>query len=132
MKTALRVGYALLLALAIAASSIAAEHERCVQVPRERFDAFMSQLRPQPIFRDGQSVGFRIYEFRSQNRLPAIGLQPGDVLTHFCGLPVTEVFFGDKKGDLCCKGKVDTVVYVDIERNGQKMRVKSSIPPRQT
>ena len=101
-----------------------------MQVPRERFDAFMSQLRPQPIFRDGQSAGFRVYEFRGRNNLPALGLQQGDVLTHFCGLPVSEIFFGDKKADLCCKGKVDTVVYVDIERNQQKMRVKSAIPPQ--
>jgi hypothetical protein len=105
-----------------------------VQVPRERFDAFMSQMRPQPVFgnRDGQMqyLGFRIYEFRGGNKLPALGLQQGDLLTHFCGLPVTEVFFASK-GDLCCKGKVDDAVYVDIERNGQKMRVKSSIPPQQ-
>src|SRR5262245_26047803 len=120
MKTALRVGGTLVLAVAIAASSTAAEHERCVQVPRERFDAFMMQMRPQPVWRSGETIGYRIYELPGGNKLPALGLQQGDLLTHFCGLPVTEVFLGSK-GDLCCKGRVGETVYVDIERDGQKL-----------
>jgi type II secretory pathway component PulC len=128
MKTALRASGALILALAVAASSTAAEHQRCVQVPRERFNTFMMQMRQQPVFRSGGIIGYRIYEFAGRNKLPALGLQQGDLITHFCGLPVAEVFMGDE-GDLCCKGRVGETVYVDIERNGQKMRVKSSIPP---
>jgi type II secretory pathway component PulC len=131
MKTALRASGALLLALAIAASSAAAEHRRCVQVPRERFSSFMTQMRPQPVFRSGEIIGYRIYEFPGGNKLPALGLQQGDLITHFCGLPVAEVFMGDQ-GDLCCKGRVGETVYVDIERNGQEMRVKSSIPPQKS
>jgi hypothetical protein len=129
MKTAIRVAFASLPVIAIALSSTAAE--RCVQVPRERFDAFISQMRPQPVFSNGEQIGFRIYEFSGRNKLPEIGLQQGDLLTHFCGLPVAGIFFGDKV-DLCCKGQVGETVYVDIERNGQKMRVKSSIPPKKT
>lgn len=86
-------------------------------------------MRPQPVFRNGEQAGFRIYEFRGQNKLPALGLRQGDLLTHFCGLPVSEIFFRSE-GDLCCKGRVGETVYVDIERDGQKMRVKSSIPAK--
>ena len=127
MKAALRVICALLVALAVAAAAGASEHERCVQVPRERFDAFLSQMRPQPVFRNGGWAGYRIYEFPGGNKLPALGLQQGDLITRFCGLPVAEVFMSSE-GDLCCKGRVGETVYVDIERNGQKLRVKSSIP----
>ena len=92
MKAALRVICALLVALAVAAAAGASEHERCVQVPRERFDAFLSQMRPQPVFRNGGWAGYRIYEFPGGNKLPALGLQQGDLITRFCGLPVAEVF----------------------------------------
>lgn len=129
MNAALRISCPLLLTLAIAASSIAAEP--CVQVPRERFEAFMSQMRAQPVFRSGQIVGYRVYEFPGRNQLPALGLQQTDLLTKFCGLPVGELFMGDKT-ELCCKGQASDTVYVDIERNGQKLRVKSSIPPKKT
>ncbi len=123
MKTDYFAAAAVLIVLAPSADA-----STCVKVPRERFVAFIEQMRPNPVFRNGETVGYRVYERTSGNKLAALGLKSGDLLTHFCGLPITDVWMGE--GDLCCKRAVDEVVYVDIERDDEKMRVKSSIPPR--
>lgn len=73
-------------------------------------------IRPQPVFRDGQQQGYRVYPGRDRQRFSALGLRPGDLITQINGLSLDDPARGMEifrsLGDA-------TQVSVTLERSGQ-------------
>jgi hypothetical protein len=99
-----------------------------VEVPKERFMDFFSQMRPQPVFRDGKNVGVRIYEKSKPGVLPELGLRSGDLVTHFCGVEIREALSAE--APVCCKTAepIRNEVELTVERDGKIIRVMALMP----
>ncbi|MGD8976624.1 MAG: type II secretion system protein GspC [Gammaproteobacteria bacterium] len=73
-------------------------------------------IRPQPVFRDGQQQGYRVYPGRDRQRFAALGLRPGDLITQINGMSLDDPARGMEifrsLGDA-------TQVSVTLERSGQ-------------
>jgi general secretion pathway protein C len=73
-------------------------------------------IRPQPVFRDGQQQGYRVYPGRDRQRFSALGLRPGDLITQINGMSLDDPARGMEifrsLGDA-------TQVSVTLERSGQ-------------
>lgn len=73
-------------------------------------------IRPQPVFRDGQQQGYRVYPGRERQSFAQLGLRPGDMITQINGMPLDDPARGMEifrsLGDA-------TQVSVTVERNGQ-------------
>ena len=73
-------------------------------------------LRPQPVFRDGQQQGYRVYPGRDRQRFTALGLRPGDLITQINGVSLDDPARGMEifrtLGDA-------SQVSVTLERSGQ-------------
>lgn len=73
-------------------------------------------IRPQPVFRDGQQQGYRVYPGRERQRFAALGLRPGDLITQINGVSLDDPARGMEifrsLGDA-------TSVSVTLERSGQ-------------
>ena len=73
-------------------------------------------LRPQPVFRDGQQQGYRVYPGRDRQRFTALGLRPGDLITQINGVALDDPARGMEifrsLGDA-------SQVSVTLERSGQ-------------
>jgi general secretion pathway protein C len=73
-------------------------------------------IRPQPVFRDGQQQGYRVYPGRERQQFSALGLRPGDLVTQINGMSLDD----PARGMEIFRGLGDaTQVSVTIERNGQ-------------
>lgn len=73
-------------------------------------------IRPQPVFRDGQQQGYRVYPGRERQQFSQLGLRPGDLITQINGMPLDD----PARGMEIFRGLGDTTqVSVTIERNGQ-------------
>ncbi len=73
-------------------------------------------IRPQPVFRDGQQQGYRVYPGRERQQFSQLGLRPGDLITQINGMPLDD----PARGMEIFRGLGDaTQVSVTIERNGQ-------------
>jgi len=73
-------------------------------------------IRPQPVFRDGQQQGYRVYPGRERQQFSQLGLRPGDLNTQINGMPLDD----PARGMEIFRGLGDaTQVSVTIERNGQ-------------
>jgi len=73
-------------------------------------------IRPQPVFRDGQQQGYRVYPGRDRQRFTALGLRPGDLITQINGVSLDDPARGMEifrtLGDA-------SQVSVTLERSGQ-------------
>ena len=73
-------------------------------------------IRPQPVFRDGQQQGYRVYPGRQRQQFSQLGLRPGDLITQINGMSLDDPARGMEifrsLGDA-------TQVSVTVERNGQ-------------
>jgi general secretion pathway protein C len=73
-------------------------------------------IRPQPVFRDGQQQGYRVYPGRQRQQFSQLGLRPGDLITQINGMALDDPARGMEifrsLGDA-------TQVSVTVERNGQ-------------
>jgi hypothetical protein len=98
----------------------------CPTLARADLDAFFSQMRPQPVFRNGGIAGWRVYERGQQPVLPSLGLQSSDLITHVCGVPMSEIV--EVSGDICCKTPVLSTVEISVERNGRSEKVVAQMP----
>jgi type II secretory pathway component PulC len=117
------------LSLALAFTVARGEESSCaVTVPRERLTEFLKQMRFNPAIRNGEIVGFRIYEKSNTGVLPELGLRSGDLLTHFCGARVNDAFSGDEA--ICCSVQepMRNGVELSVERDGQVIRVVAPLP----
>jgi general secretion pathway protein C len=73
-------------------------------------------IRPQPVFKDGQQQGYRVYPGRQRQQFSQLGLRPGDLITQINGVSLNDPARGmEIFRDL---GQA-TSVSVTIERNGQ-------------
>ncbi len=90
----------------------AASGEIVSQAPAKLTDV----IRPQPVFRDGQQQGYRVYPGRDRQRFSALGLRPGDLITQINGMSLDDPARGMEifrsLGDA-------TQVSVTLERSGQ-------------
>ena len=73
-------------------------------------------IRPQPVFKDGQQQGYRVYPGRQRQQFAQLGLRPGDLVTQINGMALND----PARGMEIFRGLADaTSVSVTVERNGQ-------------
>lgn len=73
-------------------------------------------IRPQPVFKDGQQQGYRVYPGRERKQFAQLGLRPGDLITQINGMPLED----PARGMEIFRGLSDaTQVSVTVERSGQ-------------
>lgn len=73
-------------------------------------------IRPQPVFKDGQQQGYRVYPGRQRQQFARLGLRPGDLVTQINGMALND----PARGMEIFRSLADaTSVSVTVERNGQ-------------
>lgn len=73
-------------------------------------------IRPQPVFKDGQQQGYRVYPGRQRQQFAQLGLRPGDLVTQINGMALDD----PARGMEIFRGLADaTSVSVTVDRNGQ-------------
>lgn len=73
-------------------------------------------IRPQPVFKDGQQQGYRVYPGRERQQFAKLGLRPGDLITQINGMSLED----PARGMEIFRGLSDaTQVSVTVERGGQ-------------
>jgi len=73
-------------------------------------------IRPQPVFKDGQQQGYRVYPGRQRQQFAQLGLRPGDLVTQINGMSLDD----PARGMEIFRSLSDaTSVSVTVERNGQ-------------
>jgi len=73
-------------------------------------------IRPQPVFRDGQQQGYRVYPGRQRQQFSQLGLRPGDLITQINGMSLDDPARGM---EIFRSLGEATQVSVTVERNGQ-------------
>lgn len=73
----------------------------------------------QPVFKGGGLIGYRLYNTRRSDQLTRQAINSGDLMTHLCGVPASEIH--KKGGSICCprdasKGFEVTFRIADEER----------------
>jgi type II secretory pathway component PulC len=129
ISKAVRIPSLAVLGLALASATVRAEKPACaVEIPRGRLTQFLLQMRSNPAIRDGEIVGFRIYEKSAPGVLPELGLRSGDLLTHFCGVSFNDAF--SAKEAICCtvQEPMPNGVELRVERDGKVIRVVAPMP----
>lgn len=117
------------LGLALAFAAARGEESACtVKIPRDRLTQFLLQMRSSPAIRNGEIVGFRIYEKSNPGVLPELGLRSGDLLTHFCGAKINDAFSAEEV--ICCtvQEPMRNGVELRVERDGKVIRVVAPMP----
>lgn len=117
------------ISVASAISVARGEENKCAErIPEERFTEFLSQMRFNMSFRNGEIVGFRIYEKSKPGVLAELGMRSEDLLTHFCGVKVFEAM--SAKPTICCKTAepMRNGVELTVERDGKVIRVVTPMP----
>ncbi len=77
-------------------------------------------LRPQPVFKDGQQRGYRIYPGRNRSQFNKLGLLPGDLITAINGTPLDDASRGM---DILQTMNTASAVTMTVERNGESVQV---------
>jgi hypothetical protein len=117
------------LGLAFSASVVRGEESTCtVKIPNDRFMGFLSQMRSNLAFRDGEVVGFRIYEKSNPGVLAELGLRSDDLMTHFCGVKIHDALSAEEA--ICCTAQepMRNGVELTVEREGKVIRVTAPMP----
>lgn len=84
----------------------------------------MMQARLVPAYRDGKSQGFKMFSIRPDSLYSRIGLQNGDVLQRINGLSLDSV---ERGLEAYQKMRESPRLELDVERNGQPMRLTYSV-----
>lgn len=72
-------------------------------------------IRPQPVFKDGQQQGYRVYPGRQRQQFARLGLRPGDLITQINGMALDD----PARGMEIFRSLADaTSVTVTVDRNG--------------
>jgi hypothetical protein len=104
------------------------EKPSCLVLKRETFESFFfdHKVRPQPVYRNGQLYGWRVYERHNSEVLPSLGLRVGDLVTQFCGVPLPEILNDQKQ--VCCIRPIDGSVELTLVRDEQNVEIKVPMP----
>jgi general secretion pathway protein C len=94
--------------------------ERLRQLAATNPAAITDILRPQPVFKDGQQRGYRIYPGRNRSQFNKLGLMPGDLVTAINGTPLDDASRGM---DILQTMNTASAVTMTIERNGESVQV---------
>jgi len=104
------------------------QHAGCATLlGRDRLQALMRQLRPQPVFADGKERGWRIYPEKKHSHVAKAGLRQGDLVTHVCGAHTRTLLAID--GPVCCSTPVGETIQVLVDRDGQVVEISLPMPP---
>lgn len=78
--------------------------------------ALTEVIRPQPVFKDGQQQGYRVYPGRQRQQFAQLGLRPGDLITQINGMALDD----PARGMEIFRSLADaTSVTVTVDRNGE-------------
>jgi type II secretory pathway component PulC len=117
------------LGLALASTAVGGEESACaVKIPRDRLTEVLLQMRSSPTIRNGEIVGFRIYEKSSPGVLPELGLRSGDLLTHFCDAKFNDAFSAEEVTCCTVQEPMRNGVELRVERDGKVIRILVPIP----
>lgn len=72
-------------------------------------------IRPQPVFKDGQQQGYRVYPGRQRQQFSQLGLRPGDLITQINGMTLDDPARGM---EIFRNLGQATSISVTVERNG--------------
>jgi general secretion pathway protein C len=73
-------------------------------------------IRPQPVFKDGRQLGYRVYPGRQRQQFAQLGLRPGDLVTQINGMGLDD----PARGMEIFRSLADaSSVTVTIDRNGE-------------
>jgi hypothetical protein len=113
--------------LALTASVGRSEESTCTAtISHDRFMEFLSQMRSNLAFRNGEVVGLRIYEKSNLGLLPELGLRSDDLLMRFCGVKIYDAL--STEGAICCTAEpMRNSVELTVERDGTVIRVTAPI-----
>ena len=96
------------------------------EVPKAEIDKTLSNLndvamqaRIVPAFKDGQSVGFKLFSIRPDSIYSKIGVQNGDVIRRINGFDMNSP---EKALEVYSKLKDSSRIEIEIERNGAPIR----------
>ena len=84
----------------------------------------LSQARAVPYFRNGQSVGMRLFAIRKDSMYDKLGLKNGDILMSINDNSLSDPSQALKLFETL---KTEKSIYVTVERNGQQMDLRYSI-----
>ncbi len=73
-------------------------------------------IRPQPVYANGQQLGYRVYPGRDRQRFVALGLRPGDLVTEINGSALNDPSQGQQ---LLKQITESDVINLTIQRSGQ-------------
>lgn len=73
-------------------------------------------IRPQPVFANGQQMGYRVYPGRDRKRFVELGLRPGDLVTEVNGTPLNDPAQGQQ---LFQQITQSDVINLTVQRSGQ-------------
>ncbi len=79
--------------------------------------AMGSSVTFQPVFANQQQRGWRLYGTAESEKLKAVAISEGSLMTHICGVPANEVFIN--KGDICCVQDPSRQFEVRIRSGGK-------------
>lgn len=86
------------------------------EVIRQEPTALTEIIRPQPVFKDGQQQGYRVYPGRQREQFAQLGLRPGDLVTQINGMALDD----PTRGMEIFRSLADaSSVTVTIDRNGE-------------
>ncbi|MCG8435123.1 MAG: type II secretion system protein GspC [Gammaproteobacteria bacterium] len=81
-------------------------------------------IRPIPVSRNGQQIGYRVYPGRQRQRFARLGLRSGDIVTSVNGAPLTDPASGV---EVFANLQIDEPITLTIERNGTEQQLV--LPP---
>ncbi len=97
-------------------SPTAARAATLQQVVQQGGAALTEIIRPQPVFKDGQQQGYRVYPGRQRQQFTQLGLRPGDLITQINGMSLDD----PARGMEIFRSLADaTSVTVTVDRNGE-------------
>ena len=75
----------------------------------------------QPVFKGGGLVGYRLYNTRRSDQLTKQAINPGDMMTHVCGVAASDIHA--KGGDICCNCDATRAFEVTFKVNGEERKI---------
>jgi general secretion pathway protein C len=98
------------------ASAVPAQAASVREVVQQSATVLTEVIRPQPVFKDGQQQGYRVYPGRQRQQFAQLGLRPGDLITQINGMALDD----PARGMEIFRSLADaTSVTVTVDRNGE-------------
>ncbi|MCC6932699.1 MAG: PDZ domain-containing protein [Deltaproteobacteria bacterium] len=90
----------------------------------ENLPRLLSQARAVPYFRNGQSIGMRLFAIRSDSLYAKLGLKNGDIITNINDQSLSDPSQALKLFNTL---KEEKSIYLTVERGGEQLDLKYSI-----